>query len=62
VGIAGWRTSVWPPLALAPVLAVLYVWWMRPLYQGLPLPERLRPVLARLRLVPQQGGAGVPLP
>lgn len=62
VGIVGWRTAVWPPLLLAPVLAVLYVWWMRPLYAGLPMPERLRPVLARLRLVPEQGGAGVPLP
>jgi Na+-driven multidrug efflux pump len=62
VGIVGWRTSVWPPLLGAPLLAALYVWWMRPLYVGLPLPERLRPVLARLRLVPEQGGAGVPLP
>lgn len=62
VGIAGWRAAVWPPLLAAPVLAALYVWWMRPLYAGLPLPERLRPVLARLRLVPEQGGAGVPLP
>ena len=62
VGIAGWRASVWPPLVLAPGLAVLYVWWMRPLYADLPLPARLRPVLARLRLVPEQGGAGVPLP
>jgi Na+-driven multidrug efflux pump len=62
VGIVGWRASVWPPLAAAPVLGVLYLWWMRPLYEGLPLPERLRPVLARLRLVPEQGGAGVPLP
>jgi hypothetical protein len=36
----------------APVLATLYLWWMRPLYTGLPLPERVRPVLARLRLLP----------
>lgn len=62
VGIAGWRASVWPPLVVAPALAILYVWWMRPLYAGLPLPARLRPVLARLRLVPEQGGVGVPLP
>jgi Na+-driven multidrug efflux pump len=62
VGIAGWRASIWPPLAAAPLLAALYVWWMRPLYAGLPLPARLRPVLARLRLVPEQGGAGIPLP
>ncbi|HEX2210339.1 MAG TPA: hypothetical protein VHG93_21860 [Longimicrobium sp.] len=62
VGIGGWRASVWPPLLIAPVLGLLYIWWMRPLYQGLPLPARVRPILARLRLVPEQGGAGVPLP
>jgi O-antigen/teichoic acid export membrane protein len=62
VGIAGWRASPWLALAAAPVLGALYLWWMRPLYAGLPLPARLRPVLARLRLVPEHGGAGVPLP
>lgn len=62
VGIAGWRTSVWPPLVVAPVLGILYIWWMRPLYEGLPFPARVRPILVRLRLVPEQGGAGVPLP
>jgi O-antigen/teichoic acid export membrane protein len=62
VGIVGWRASVWPPLLAAPVLGLLYVWWMRPLYAGLPLPARLRPLLVRLRLVPEHGGAGVPLP
>jgi O-antigen/teichoic acid export membrane protein len=62
VGIAGWRASVWPPLVIAPVLGMLYIWWMRPLYEGLPFPARVRPILARLRLVPEQGGAGVPLP
>ena len=62
VGIGGWRTSPWLPLAAAPVLGLVYVWWMRPLYADLPLPARLRPVLERLRLVPEHGGAGVPLP
>lgn len=61
-GLAGWRASPWAAVALAPALAGLYVWWMRPLYAGLPFPARLRPWLARLRLVPEQGGAGVPLP
>jgi O-antigen/teichoic acid export membrane protein len=62
-GIAGWRMgSPWLPLAAAPVLGALYVWWMRPLYADLPLPARLRPVLAWLRLVPEHGGAGIPLP
>jgi O-antigen/teichoic acid export membrane protein len=62
VGAIGWRIALWPPLALAPALAALYVWWMRPLYADLPFPARLRPWLARLRLVPEHGGAGVPLP
>lgn len=62
IGIMGWRASVWPPLAAAPVLALAYVWLLRPLYADLPLPARLRPVLAWLRLVPEHGGAGVPLP
>lgn len=62
VGIAGWRVSPWAALAASPVLGAMYVWGMRPLYAGLPLPARLRPVLARLRLVPEHGGAGVPLP
>lgn len=62
VGIAGWRTALWMPLAAAPVLALVYVWWMRPLYADLPMPARLRPILARLRLIPEHGGTGVPLP
>lgn len=61
-GILGWRVSPWLPLGAAPLLGLLYVWWMRPLYADLPLPARLRPVLARLRLVPEHGGAGIPLP
>lgn len=62
VGMAGWRTAAWMPLLAAPPLALFYVWWMRPLYADLPLPARLRPFLQRLRLVPEHGGAGVPLP
>ncbi|MBB4638997.1 hypothetical protein [Longimicrobium terrae] len=62
-GIVGWRSSpMWLPLAAGPVLGALYLWWMRPLYEGLPLPERVRPVLMRLRLLTEQGGSGVPLP
>lgn len=53
VGAAAMRTWVWLPLPLAPVLAVLYLWAMRPLYIGIPLPARVRPWLARLRLVPE---------
>jgi hypothetical protein len=52
VGVLGMRVSVWLPVALSPVLAVLYLWVMRPLYEGIPLPARVRPWLAKLRLVP----------
>jgi hypothetical protein len=51
VGVLGTRVSPWLPLALAPVLGLLYLWVMRPLYAGLPLPARVRPWLARLGLV-----------
>jgi O-antigen/teichoic acid export membrane protein len=52
VGALGTRTGPWVPFLLAPALAVLYLWAMRPLYAGLPLPPRVRGWLAALRLVP----------
>jgi hypothetical protein len=52
VGVVGTRISPWLPLALAPPLAVLYLWVMRPLYVEIPLPARVRPWLTRLRLLP----------
>jgi O-antigen/teichoic acid export membrane protein len=52
VSLLGTRVSPWLALALAPVVGLLYLWVMRPLYAGLPLPARLRPWLTRLRLVP----------
>ena len=51
VGVLAGRVSVWLPLALSPALGALYVWVMRPLYAGIPIPARVRPLLARLRLV-----------
>jgi len=57
VGVLGTRTSPWVPLALAPGLGALYLWTMRPLYEGIPLPTRVHALLARLRLVPAAGGA-----
>jgi hypothetical protein len=57
VGVLGTRTSPWVPLALAPPLGALYLWTMRPLYEGIPLPARIHALLARLRLVPAAGGA-----
>jgi O-antigen/teichoic acid export membrane protein len=52
VGVLGARSGGWLPWALAPLVAVAYVWAMRPLYEGIPLPVPVRRVLARLRLVP----------
>jgi O-antigen/teichoic acid export membrane protein len=52
VGVLGARVSPWLALALAPLLGLLYLWVMRPLYADLPLPARIRPWLARLRLIP----------
>jgi O-antigen/teichoic acid export membrane protein len=51
VGVAGTWVSPWLPLALSPLLAALYLRVMRPLYQGMPFPARVRPWLVRLRLV-----------
>jgi hypothetical protein len=52
VSVLGVHTSPWVPLALAPALGLLYLRVMRPLYAGLPLPARIRPLLVQLRLVP----------
>jgi hypothetical protein len=52
VGTLGIRVSPWLPLALAPLLAALYLWVMRPLYEGIPLPVRVRGWMTRVRLLP----------
>jgi O-antigen/teichoic acid export membrane protein len=54
VGVLGTRVSPWLSFALAPVLAALYLWAMRPLYEGIPLPARARSLLAKLRLVGEE--------
>lgn len=56
VAIGFWmpRNSIIALLILAPLLGFLYVWHMRPLYAGLPLPLGLRPWLIKIRLIPQQ--------
>ena len=56
-GAAGaWVASnnLWIAGMFAPPLAALYLWSMRPLYVGLPLPLRFRPWLVKLRLLPQE--------
>ncbi|MBV9958420.1 MAG: hypothetical protein JO360_08365 [Acidobacteria bacterium] len=40
-------------MVIAPLLGALYVWHMRPLYVGLPVPLKVRPWLVRMRLLPQ---------
>jgi O-antigen/teichoic acid export membrane protein len=53
VGMATPPSAPWAPLVLAPLLAVLYGWRMRPLLQGLPFPAGARPWMVRFRLVPE---------
>jgi O-antigen/teichoic acid export membrane protein len=59
VGVVAARVSPWAALAPAPLLALLYLWVMRPLYAGLPLPARARRVLALARLVPSPEPAAI---
>jgi O-antigen/teichoic acid export membrane protein len=44
---------IWASLLLAPIIGVLYIWHMRPLYKELPLPLRVKPFLIKMRLIPQ---------
>jgi O-antigen/teichoic acid export membrane protein len=52
VGVAGVRVSPWIAAAAGPPLGLLYLWLMRPLYAGLPLPSVVRRLLAAVRLLP----------
>ncbi|HET6762106.1 MAG TPA: hypothetical protein VFH27_00505, partial [Longimicrobiaceae bacterium] len=51
IGTAFRGSVSWLPFVATPPLALLYLWVMRPLYEGIPLPGRIRPLLARMRLV-----------
>lgn len=46
--------SFWFAILIAPLFGAIYLWGMRPLYVGLPLPLRFRPWLIKMRLLPQQ--------
>lgn len=46
------QTSISLPVLLAPLMGFLYIWYMRPLYSGLPLPTSVKPWLMRMRLLP----------
>jgi O-antigen/teichoic acid export membrane protein len=46
--------ALWAVALLVPVVGLLYVWQMRPLYKELPIPLRFRPLLIKMRLIPQE--------
>lgn len=46
--------SFWFASLIAPLFGAVYLWGMRPLYVGLPLPLRFKPWLIKMRLLPQQ--------
>ena len=56
VGVGIWMSHalihLW--VVLVPILGFVYIWHMRPLYNGLPLPLSVKPWLIRLKLIPQQ--------
>lgn len=51
-GLSG--RAVWLLFLVGPVMGFAYLWHMRPLYLGLPLPAKIHPLLVRMRLMPQQ--------
>jgi O-antigen/teichoic acid export membrane protein len=53
--------SFWLSVVLGMSLEIIYLWWMRPLYQSLPLDPRLRRWLVTFRLVPTTVTATPPM-
>jgi len=51
-GVFYMRVSYWLDAIFGLALVFIYLWWMRPLYQNLPLDPRLRRWLVTFRLVP----------
>lgn len=47
--------AVWVLVLAVPGMGLLYMWSMRPLYVGLPLPVKVRPWLVKARLLPSAG-------
>lgn len=45
---------IWPLIPAAPALGLIYLWGVRSMYVGLPVPAKIKIWLERLRLVPQQ--------
>jgi O-antigen/teichoic acid export membrane protein len=54
--VGHWLTprAPWLLALCAPLMGLLYLWHMRPLYGGLPFPVKLHPLLVRMRLLPQE--------
>lgn len=50
VGLLPAPRLTWVPALAAPVLALVYLWWMRPLLQDLPFPPQVRRWLVAARL------------
>jgi len=46
--------TIWPLIPAAPALGLIYLWGVRSMYVGLPVPIKIKAWLERLRLVPQQ--------
>jgi O-antigen/teichoic acid export membrane protein len=53
VGMVLPRGLLWVLLVSFPPALLLYFWWMRALYDGIPLPARVRGLLSRMKLVPE---------
>lgn len=51
VWITGRSSVIW--VGLAPLVLGLYLWQMRALFTDLPVPTRIRPLLLRMRILPQ---------
>ncbi len=54
IGVLMPHHSLLALMCIAPLLGLLYLWHMRPLYVGIPLPVSVKPWLVRMRLIPQQ--------
>jgi len=46
--------ALWAFVPIVPAVGLLYIWQMRPLYKALPIPLRLRPLLVKMKLIPQE--------
>jgi O-antigen/teichoic acid export membrane protein len=57
IGIFRGRLGIVASAVLGSLVLALYVWYMRPFFEGLPVPVRVRNLLVRIRLVPEMAPA-----